>query len=150
MWYGRTTVPKSTSYIGHALAILMAIKWQAWKTGNGRSCCYDIIITDVTTFDLVTDHVIGWLHETGGVLLLRSKYVCVFLNDCGSEPMYSVSDVYMCVLLTNETYSMHWHPLRYSVYTYFCVRRCYIVMQMSAKLCTVLSLDEWMDRHVCL
>lgn len=71
--------------------------------------------------------------------------VCVCLNDCGSEHMNSVSDVYVCVLLTNETYSMHWHPLQYSVYTYSCARHCYIV---SAKLCTVLSLqrmDRWMN-----
>lgn len=61
--------------------------------------------------------------------------VCVFLNDCGSEHMNSVSDVYVCVLLTNETYSMH---CTYCNTVFIPIPVCVTVT--SAKLCTVLSL----------
>lgn len=87
---------KSTSYIGQSAFHFDGHQMTSLKDWKRGLCCCDIIITDVTTFDLVTDHVIGWLHKTGGVLLLRSKYECVFLNDCGSEHMYSVSDVCVC------------------------------------------------------
>ncbi len=147
MWYGRTTVPKSTSYIGqrschfdgHQMTSLKDWKWAfllLWHHHHWRHNVWPCYWSchRVTTWN--------------GRCFASEKQVCIVYFWMTVE--VSLCIVYMCVLLTNETYSMHWHPLRYSVYTYFCVRRCYIVMQMSAKLCTVLSLDEWMDRHVCL
>jgi len=70
--------------------------------------------------------------------------VCVFLNDCGSEHMNSVSDVYVRVLLTNETYSMHWHPLQNSVYTYSCALLHSICKAVYSAF--LVWTDGWMNR----
>lgn len=81
------------------------------------------------------------------LLLLRSNYVCVFVNDC--EHIFNV-----CVLLTNETYSMHWHPLRYSVYINFFVCGIVTVMQSCVRCFPFFFFlkrewtEGWMDRQM--
>lgn len=74
------TVPKPTNYKSKVLL-------SDWKVGNGHACCCDIIITEVTMFD-----VIAWLHEMGGAIASEKQvYVCVF------EWLRKLPYMYKCV-----------------------------------------------------